>query len=86
MLIHHYYFAETVEDSTISGAKRTWESKAESKFYEKAEKLCRQVESDIYYIKQYVSSQLRRLRSQLPRNPEQDILARNVEDVKHYFR
>ncbi|XP_042867235.1 alpha-(1,6)-fucosyltransferase-like [Penaeus japonicus] len=66
---------EKEQDFTSSDASTPMEV---SLIYEQAEKLYRQVESDVYHTKQHVFALLQQASNQIPNNVYQDI--------KHYFR
>ncbi|XP_063591496.1 alpha-(1,6)-fucosyltransferase-like [Penaeus indicus] len=54
--------------------------------YGEAEEIYRQVESNIYYNKQYSLALLRQFNTQISGQTEQEKLKEAIEDVKHYFR
>ncbi|XP_042876778.1 uncharacterized protein LOC122256288 [Penaeus japonicus] len=73
-------------DFNLSDASAVQESDARPKLHEETDKLYRQVESDVFYTKQYVLAKLTQLRSHFPGKDIQENLNNITEDVKHYFR
>ncbi|XP_047493620.1 uncharacterized protein LOC125042179 isoform X2 [Penaeus chinensis] len=72
-------------DFTVEHAS-TEESNAGHTRYEETVQIYRQVESNIYYNKQYSLALLRQLSTQTSGKTEKKNLKGAIEDVKHYFR
>ncbi|XP_037786280.1 uncharacterized protein LOC119582111 [Penaeus monodon] len=56
------------------------------RFREKTDTLLRQVENDVYYTRQFVLAQFRRLSNQTASKVTRKDFANVIKDVKHYFR
>ncbi|XP_042879453.1 uncharacterized protein LOC122257930 [Penaeus japonicus] len=77
---------EKARSFTVIDADTTRESDTGPEFSEKTDKLYRQVESDVYYARQYILAQFRQISNRLTSEDNKQNLADEIESVKHHFR
>ncbi|XP_047493138.1 alpha-(1,6)-fucosyltransferase-like [Penaeus chinensis] len=77
--------AEQAQKFGFTDTTKTKETYTGPKFHEKTEALLRQVENDVYYTREFVLAQFRRLQHQLASDAAREDFAHVIKDVKHYF-